>query len=102
MREILNPFATPNVSALLTFPHANSIMITDALINLQRMERIIDETDKPVTESDIDVEIFNIDLIHTEAKEFLDRSLSPILKEGGSLIDFRSNLTSRLPIKAQT
>ena len=85
MREILNPFATPNVSALLTFPHANSIMITDALINLQRMERIIDETDKPVTESDIDVEIFNIDLIHTEAKEFLDRSLSPILKEGGLL-----------------
>ena len=49
------------------------------------MERIIDETDKPVTESDIDVEIFNIDLIHTEAKEFLDRSLSPILKEGGLL-----------------
>jgi type II secretory pathway component GspD/PulD (secretin) len=85
MREILNPFATPNVSALLTFPHANSIMITDALINLQRMEKIIGETDKPMTESEIDIEIFTIDLNHTEAKEFLSKSLSPILKDGGLL-----------------
>jgi len=85
MREILNPFATPNVSSLLTFPHANSIMITDALINLQRMEKIIGETDKPITESEIDIEIFTIDLNHTEAKEFLSKSLSPILKEGGLL-----------------
>jgi general secretion pathway protein D len=85
MREILNPFATPNVSSLLTFPHANSIMITDALINLQRMEKIIGETDKPMTESEIDIEIFTIDLNHTEAKEFLSKSLSPILKDGGLL-----------------
>ena len=85
MREILNPFATPNVSSLLTFPHANSIMITDALINLQRMEKIIGETDKPMTESEIDIEIFTVDLNYTEAKEFLSKSLSPILKEGGLL-----------------
>lgn len=85
MREILNPFATPNVSSLLTFPHANSIMITDALINLQRMEKIIGETDKPLTESEIDIEIFTVDLNYTEAKDFLSKSLNPILKEGGLL-----------------
>ena len=85
MREILNPFATPNVSALLTFPHANSIMITDALINLQRMERIIDETDRPISESEIDIEIFTIDLNFTESKDFLNNSLNPLLKEGGLL-----------------
>ena len=50
MREILNPFATPTVSSLLTFPSANSIMITDCLVNLQRMEKIIDRID--VTKSD--------------------------------------------------
>lgn len=45
MREILNPFATPNVSSLLIFPNANSILITDSLVNLQRMEKIIEKTD---------------------------------------------------------
>ena len=45
MREILNPFATPNVSSLLIFPNTNSILITDSLVNLQRMEKIIEKTD---------------------------------------------------------
>ena len=51
MREILNPFATPSVSSLLIFPNANSIMITDSLVNLQRMEKIIDKTDFSKDES---------------------------------------------------
>lgn len=46
MREILNPFATPNVSSLLTFSNANSILITDSLTNLQRIEKIIKSTDE--------------------------------------------------------
>ena len=45
MREILNPFATPNVSSLLIFSNSNSILITDSLLNLQRMEKIIEKTD---------------------------------------------------------
>ena len=51
MREILNPFATPNVSSLLIFPNANTIMITDSLVNLQRMEKIIEKTDYSKDES---------------------------------------------------
>ena len=51
MREILNPFATPNVSSLLIFPNANSLMITDSLVNLQRMEKIIQKTDLSKDES---------------------------------------------------
>ena len=85
MREILNSFATPNVSSLLAFPHANSLMITDALINLQRMEKIIEVTDKPSTESDIDFEIFSHDLNHSTGSDFLTSSLSPLIKEGGLL-----------------
>ena len=36
MREILNPFATPNVSSLIIDEVRNTILITDALLNLQR------------------------------------------------------------------
>jgi len=52
MREILNPFATPNVSSLIIFPNSNSILITDSLLNLQRMEKIIEKTDFSKDESD--------------------------------------------------
>ena len=38
-------FATPTVSSLLIFPNANSILITDSLVNLQRMEKIVQKTD---------------------------------------------------------
>lgn len=53
MREILNPFATPNVSSLLTLPSQKSIMITDSLINLQRMEEIINRVDQTPPTRDI-------------------------------------------------
>ena len=53
MHEILNPFATPNVSSLLTLPSQKSIMITDSLINLQRMEKIIENVDQSQPEKDI-------------------------------------------------
>ncbi len=53
MREILTPFATPNVSSLLIFPNTNSILITDSLLNLQRMEKIINQTDFSKEESSI-------------------------------------------------
>jgi len=52
MREILNPFATPDVSSLIIFPNSNSILITDSLLNLQRMEKIIEKTDFSKDESD--------------------------------------------------
>ena len=47
MREILNPMCTPNVSSLIIFSQANSILITDSLLNLQRVEKIIRKVDKP-------------------------------------------------------
>ncbi len=51
MREILNPFATPNVSSLITFTHSNSLLVTDSLLNLQRFEKIILQTDEVVEDS---------------------------------------------------
>ena len=51
MRETLNAFATPNVSSLIMEPVRNTLTITDSLLNLQRMEKIIDKMDKPKDES---------------------------------------------------
>ena len=56
MLEILNPFATPNVSSLLIFPNTNSILITDSLTNLQRIEKIIEKTDYSKEESNFKLE----------------------------------------------
>jgi type II secretory pathway component GspD/PulD (secretin) len=56
MREILNPMCTPNVSSLITFSQANSILITDSLLNLQRVEKIINKVDHPP--KDMRFEIF--------------------------------------------
>ena len=59
MREILNPFATPNVSSLIIFPVSNSILITDSLVNLQRIEKLIDQVDNAKRESTIVVATYN-------------------------------------------
>ena len=56
MRETLNSFATPNVSSLLPFPNANAIMVTDSLLNLQRMEKIISQVDVPREDSQTVIE----------------------------------------------
>ena len=78
MRDTLNPFATPNVSSLLTFASANSIMITDSLINLQRMEKIISRLDVPKSDSPIVVVEYNPK--HTIAKD-LSEIMSGKIKE---------------------
>ena len=73
MREILNPFATPNVSTLLTYPKADAILITDSLLNLQRMEKIIEKMDKVPEEN---ITVFSFALQNSEAKSFLEETLS--------------------------
>ena len=51
MRESLNPFATTNVSSIIIEPVRNTITITDSLLNLQRMEKIISIMDEPKSDS---------------------------------------------------
>jgi type II secretory pathway component GspD/PulD (secretin) len=73
MREILNPFATPNVSTLLVYPKADAILITDSLLNLQRMEKMIEKMDKVPEEN---ITVFSFALQNSEAKSFLDETLA--------------------------
>ena len=45
---MIQPFLTPGVSSLIPFPKSDALLVTDALINLQRVEDILVHADKPV------------------------------------------------------
>jgi len=65
----VTPLLSQN-SSVIVFPKSNAMLITDALINLQRIERIIDEMDKP---QEIREEIQFIKLDYIQASEMQQR-----------------------------
>ncbi len=78
VREQLNPFATPNVGSLLVFEKANSILITDSLLNLQRMEKLLLSIDKPISKEDIGMEWIVWPVKHAGARELESKLKSMI------------------------
>ena len=99
VREQLNAFATPNVSSLIVFDHANSILITDSLLNLQRMEKLVDQIDHPVRAVDLGI-VF--ETYHTRRadphnlRDILDKTFAAEAKVGGlkSMLRRTPGLTS--------
>jgi general secretion pathway protein D len=86
VREQLNPFATPGVGQLLIFEKANSILATDSLLNLQRMEKLLETIDRPVRKEDLGTDFFVWSTRHAGARELesklkgmIDGSLKPFL-----------------------
>lgn len=86
VREQLNPFATPNVGSLLVFEKANSILVTDSLLNLQRMEKLLATIDKPIRKEDLGMEWIVWPVKHAGARELesklkamIDGSFKPFL-----------------------
>jgi general secretion pathway protein D len=65
----VTPLLSQN-SSVVIFPKSNAMLITDALINLQRIERILNEMDKP---QDIREEIQFIKLDYIQAAEMQQR-----------------------------
>ncbi|MEC8420698.1 MAG: hypothetical protein VXZ32_06205 [Verrucomicrobiota bacterium] len=98
MREALNAFATPNQSSLLVFPHANALMITDSLLNLQRMEKVIEMTD--IQNESIQQEVFNYEMKRFDATEFINEMLEPLIMEEGKEGD-TANFSKNFQIKPQ-
>lgn len=68
--EILPNFTTPNVPAPVPLRKSNSVLVTDALSNLQRLEAIFKELDKP---KKFDELILFIPLEHVEVKTLQDQ-----------------------------
>jgi general secretion pathway protein D len=86
VREQVQPFATPNVSSLIVFEKANSLMITDSLLNIQRIEKIIESIDRPITKFELGtvIETYSCKSISSaELKKqmdgLLEKSLKPFL-----------------------
>jgi len=86
VREQLNPFATPSVGSLLVFEKANSILVTDALLNLQRMEKLLKTIDRPIRKEDLGTDFFIWSTKHAGARELegkiksmIEGSLKPFL-----------------------
>ena len=83
--EQLNAFATPNVSNLLVFEKSNSILITDSLVNLQRMEEVLEEIDKPVTRDELGMKWEVWQTKYAGAKE-LENKLKSLIEEALNLL----------------
>ena len=90
VREQLNPFSTPNVGSLLVFEKANSILVTDSLLNLQRMEKILLTLDRPIDKEDLGTDFFVWDTKHAGARDLENKLKSMI---DGSLKSFLGGTT---------
>ena len=90
VREQLNPFATPGIGALLTLEKANSILATDSLLNLQRMEKLLETIDRPVRKEDLGTDFFVWSTRHAGARE-LEGKLKSMIE--GSLKPFLGGTT---------
>ena len=77
-----------SLGAPVAFEKSNSLLLTDALVNLQRIETVLEQVDRP---SDVDVEILFFDLKHIVASE-IARRLQTL--QGTSLKRFLENNTT--------
>jgi general secretion pathway protein D len=107
VREQLSSFATPNVSTLLVFEKANSILITDSLLNLQRMEKLLKTIDRPIRKEDLGTEFFIWETQHAGARELetklkamIEGSLKPFL--GGTTQIDSDDRTGKLLVVTRT
>ena len=68
IRMMLAPSMTPESSALVTLQKSNSILVTDTLSNIQRVEQILEKIDKP---ADVREEVLFYALKNTSAKDLV-------------------------------
>jgi general secretion pathway protein D len=84
VREQLNAFATPNVSSIIVFETANSLLITDSLLNLQRIEKLLGEIDRAVPPDETGMELFKYTTLNMDPQKLV-QLLEPVIKKGGAL-----------------
>jgi general secretion pathway protein D len=99
VREQVIHFASPTGSSFVVFEKANSLMVTDSLLNIQRIEKIIEKVDRPISQADLGTVIksylcnsINSDELKKKMDSLLEKSLKPFL--GGTTFiesDSRTN-----------
>ena len=85
----LTPFKT-EVGQLVLLENANSILVTDALINLQRMEQLLEQLDRPISREELGAKFVIWPTKHAGAIE-LERKLEAMIE--GSLKPFLGGTT---------
>jgi len=85
----LTPFKT-EVGQLVLLENANSILVTDALINLQRMEQLLEQLDRPISREELGTKFVVWPTRHAGASE-LERKLKTMIE--GSLKPFLGGTT---------
>jgi general secretion pathway protein D len=93
--SLITPFLSPNHN-LTVYPKSNALLITDALVNLQRTEDILKENDKPqaIRES---VEFIKLEFVQAKDMEgqlrsLIDGSLKSYLQGNTNItVDERTN-----------
>ena len=90
VREQLSPHSTPNVGTLLVFEKANSILATDCLLNLQRMEKLLLSIDRQISREELGTEFFVYPTQHAGARE-LEGKLKTMIE--GSFKSFLGGTT---------
>lgn len=83
VREQLNPFSTPNIGTLIVFEKANSILATDSLLNLQRMEQLLQSIDRPIPAIDKGLRLVEYNCTHIAPKQ-LGELLKTVLQKAAT------------------
>ena len=85
----LTPFKT-EVGQLVLLENANRILVTDSLINLQRMEQLLEQLDRPISREELGAKFVVWPTRHAGASE-LERKLKTMIE--GSLKPFLGGTT---------
>lgn len=84
---LVNPLMS-DPSQAIVYTKDNAVLLTDTLVNLQRVERILTEADKPSTAAS---EIFFFELKNVEASEMASQVQALILNDSPLAAPFTSN-----------
>jgi general secretion pathway protein D len=85
----LTPFKT-EVGQMVLLENANSILVTDALLNLQRMEQLLEKLDRPISREELGTKFVVWPTRHAGARE-LESKLKTMIE--GSLKPFLGGTT---------
>ncbi len=90
-QPVIQPLMSVNTGgSLVPFPKHNSLLITDALVNLQRIEQVLSEADQP-QENPVDIRFFQLE--NVKARDLQARMQALINNQASALYKYTINNT---------
>jgi len=80
----IGPFLTPGTNSVIPFQNSNAVIVTDTISNLQRLEYVVSEVDKP-SKLNIETKFFTLNYAQaTEVAEQMQRLIEDARSRFGS------------------